>query len=70
MNHDQLKSWAERAAAELQATQNAAEEAGSDCPSIRTLLAEYNAIREGRPTWQSQLATPELTSELLHEASP
>ncbi len=54
----ELESWAENAARELRALVADAEQSAPGqhvCLELRALLAEYDDIRAGRPTWRSRL---------------
>ena len=59
---DDLIAWADKAVQDLQEFCDEAQAAagdpyGDDClRGTRALIAEYDAIKSGRPTWQSQLA--------------
>lgn len=55
MNLDQLQSWADRAAQELQEYIDAAHEAGSNAPATQALLDEYHRLQQGLPAWQAQI---------------
>lgn len=62
IDKDDLIAWADKAVQELQEFCDDAQVAAGDpdgtdqLQSTRALIAEYDAIKQGRPTWQSQLA--------------
>ena len=71
IDKDDLIAWADRAAQDLQEFCDEAQAAagnpdGEDqLRSTRALIAEYDAIKSGKPVWQGQLTSgPEDTGKL------